>query len=85
MKGFDKRKQVTTKKDHQCTGCMDVIPKGAKSVYHTGKYDDSFYRYHLHLECHQFMIKHKEHLLDGVWDGCVNDIGRELQERISFE
>lgn len=77
MPGFDERKQVTTRKDHKCMGCVEVIPKGSKAIFHKGKYDEEFYRYHLHIECHQYMVKKKSYLDSGVWENCVNDIKKE--------
>jgi hypothetical protein len=72
---------ITTRKDHKCLGCEEIIPKKTKAVYQTGKTDDDFFRYHLHVECNQFMIKHKDHLENGVWSGCVNDI-KKIVERL---
>jgi hypothetical protein len=76
---FGKRRAVHTRKDHKCLGCCEVIPKGAAAVYHSGKSDDEFYRYHLHVECHQFMVKNKDRLQEGVWEGCVLDIQKEKE------
>lgn len=85
MKQFDKRKMVTTRKVHKCTGCMKEIPKGEEAVYHSGKVDDGFYKYYLHLECHQYMVKWKHYFDEGVWDGCVNDIKREVSTLSFFD
>jgi hypothetical protein len=78
---FGKRRMVKTRKAHKCLGCVGEIEKGAAAVYHSGKSDDEFYRYHLHVECHQFMVKKKDHLLEGVWEGCVNDIKDKETEK----
>lgn len=72
---FGKKKQVKTRKDHKCLGCNEQIDKGSEAVHHTGRSDeDEFYNYHLHLDCHQYMMKHKHELTEGVWPGCVNAI-----------
>ncbi|WP_034757726.1 hypothetical protein [Rossellomorea vietnamensis] len=82
---FGKRRQVKTRKVHECIGCLKEIGKGSAAVYHTGKTDEEFYKYHLHMECHQFMVKHKEYLDKGVWKGCVHDIRTEEEKLVSFE
>lgn len=85
MKQFGTRKMVTTRKIHTCTGCMKIIPKGEEAIYHSGKVDDGFYKYYLHIECHHFMVKHKEYFDMGVWDGCVNDIKKESEAMAFFD
>jgi hypothetical protein len=83
---FDQnRKQVTTRSVQECVGCMKEVTKGTDAIYHTGKVDGGYYRFYLHLECHQFLFKHKEYLDKGVWWDCVNDIKREVSALSFFD
>lgn len=77
---FNSRKIIkATRKDHKCLGCLKVISTGSKAVKNSGKYEGEFYSYYLHEECDQFLASVPNQFDEGLWDGCVNDIKREME------
>lgn len=69
MLDISKRKIVTTRKDHECYGCTEVINTGANAIYITAKQDEQHMRLHLHLECNKIIARRKIDLVRG----CVSD------------
>lgn len=77
---FHKRTEVNkTRKEHECLGCLQMITTGSQAIKHQGQNEEEIYSYYLHIECHEFLVKHNEFLEEGVWDGCVNEIKSEIK------
>ncbi|MGG4288323.1 hypothetical protein ABEW81_11055 [Priestia megaterium] len=76
MSDFSTRINVkSTRKDHKCLGCLNVIPKGSEAINNKGHYED-FYNYYLCTPCDEFLSKNSRHEIieEGLFDGCVNEI-----------
>lgn len=81
MLEITKRKMVTTRKEHECFGCAEVINKGEDAVSVMAKEDDRHARFHLHLACNQLIVKHKV----DVHTGCINTLNHAIKRRVDFE
>lgn len=57
MLDITNRKIVTTRKEHECFGCLTAIEKGKIAVYITAKEDEQHMRFHLHLECNKTIAR----------------------------
>ncbi len=44
-------KRVLTRKDHKCSWCGELIPKGTSVRFLSGIFDDSFFSSRMHDEC----------------------------------
>lgn len=80
------RKLVTVRKDHTCLGCQGTIQSGDQAVTHSGKTDGKGFRFHLHIECNHFIMKHRVYLEDQVWTNCIHDLKKDFAqvEKILF-
>lgn len=78
MSEFNERKEVKTRKRHQCLGCLDKFPPGTQMVNNKGMFEDHFYNYYLCYSCEEFLKEHREWFEDGVWPDCVNEGKEEL-------
>lgn len=63
------RKMVTTRKEHECFGCLKTISKGESVVCITAKQDDKHKRLHLHLECNKVIARRKIDMERGCISG----------------
>jgi hypothetical protein len=73
---FYSHRQVTTKKAHQCMGCLDIIPIGSKVTYYAGIADGDFCYGYICTECEDVMeCDHCEECFeDGVFrEGALKD------------
>ena len=52
---FFNYKTVITRKDHKCTGCLDIIPAGEKAEKFSGIYDGDFNHGYLCLVCNEVL------------------------------
>ena len=71
MLDITKRRIVTTRKEHECFGCLKVLDKGESAVCITAKEDEKHRRFHLHLECNKIIAKRKIDLQHGCIKGGV--------------
>lgn len=69
------KKMVKTRKEHECFGCGELIPKGEKAVSATAKEDDRHKRFHLHTKCNQAIVRNK--II--VYKNCVVDLKEEAE------
>ncbi|MEK5069788.1 hypothetical protein [Sporosarcina sp. FSL K6-1508] len=69
MLDITKRKMVTTRKEHECFGCLKTVDKGEVAVCITAKQDEQHMRFHLHLECNKTIAKRKIEMERG----CVSE------------
>lgn len=51
MSDFGDIKNITTRKDHKCIWCAQVIPKGSQVECFSGRYDNAWSHWHMHPEC----------------------------------
>lgn len=70
-------KIITTRKDHQCLGCMDKIPKGSKADVQVNAADGEIYRVYLCLPC-------AEHWDEAFRDDYVDGDGLSLGQLIDI-
>lgn len=73
MSEFNNKKEVKTRKEHQCLGCLGKFPPGTQMVNNKGLFEDHFYNYYLCYPCEKFLNKHSDLFEDGLWDNCVNE------------
>ena len=62
MSDIHSRKTVTTRKDHRCEGCVEIIPKGSKVTRCKGKWQGRFYDYHLCEPCRKYMDEYMDEI-----------------------
>lgn len=74
MSSFNTRTIISsTRKEHQCLGCLKNIPTNSKAVNNKGFCED-WYNYYLHTQCDDIISKHAEFFPEGLWEGCINDL-----------
>ncbi|KOY81559.1 hypothetical protein I6G82_08445 [Lysinibacillus macroides] len=73
MLEITEKRLITTRKTHECYGCMGAINKGETVVFIIAKQDEQPIRFHLHQECNIKLAKNKN-ALDGIYYGCLNDL-----------
>lgn len=73
------RKMVTTRKEHECFGCLRIVDKGEMAVCITAKQDERHLRFHLHLDCNKNIAKRK---ID-MERGCVSSEGENLSAEMA--
>jgi len=64
-----RKRQVATRKDHECFACIKTIKKGEEAIYVTGKQDNQHIRVYLHPKCN---IKTGKNLADAIYYKCAN-------------
>lgn len=63
----------STRKEHQCMGCLKDIPVNSIAINNSGYYED-WYNYYLHFECEELIEKHSDFFNEGLWEGCLKDL-----------
>lgn len=74
MGDFNKRKEIQTKKAHDCLGCLTEIPVGSGATYHSGKTEEGFYGYYLCPDCDQYLEENGKRIGHKVWKNCVTEM-----------
>ncbi len=80
------KKVVTTRKEHPCFGCTEVINQGASAVYVTAKEDEKHKPFHLHEDCNKKIVKDKRFSGSGLYRGCIKEAEKtsKASEGIQF-
>lgn len=52
-------------KDHRCEWCGETIPAGERFAHFTGKWQDEFQNWRMHMECEVAARKDPDSLVDG--------------------
>lgn len=72
--GFNNRTVInSTRKEHQCFGCLKKIPVGSKAINDQG-YSESWYNHYMHVDCAELISKHHDFFFDGVPENAVNEL-----------
>ena len=75
-------KDVITRKEQTCFGCLEKFPPGTQMATDTIAADGTIYTLHTCLPCVDFMDKHYEEIADGdgnYHEGCVAEFKREVE------
>ncbi|AHN24489.1 hypothetical protein [Lysinibacillus varians] len=75
-----KKQMVTTRKKHECYGCVEEIEKGKSAVYVSAKEDGKHIQFHLHEECNKTIAKDKWFSGSGLYRGCIKDAVKNSEE-----
>jgi hypothetical protein len=51
MSDFGRETCVTGRKDYSCEYCGETIPKGARQLYYSGRWENQFFAGRMHPEC----------------------------------
>jgi hypothetical protein len=51
MSDFGNGKKVKTHRQHRCEWCYHTILKGETAHFYTGRYDDRWQNWYMHVEC----------------------------------
>lgn len=68
----------STRKDHKCDGCLEIIPKGSEAVRGSGIFEGEFYSYIICMLCDAHLTEYRKDFEDGWGAG---DIGMSRKER----
>lgn len=66
------RRQVVTRKSHECFGCIEAIDKGETAVLVSAKEDDRYRSLYFHEECYRTIMKTFKQGI-GIYYGCVSE------------
>lgn len=72
--GIDRKQDVkSTKKEHECMGCLKIIPIGSCAYNYVGLWEGKFYCYYLCQSCAGYAEKNDDYLdYDGTfWEGAI--------------
>jgi hypothetical protein len=70
----------STRKEHRCFGCLEMIPKGSQAQHDTGRIGGDFYSSYLCSLCVEYVSKYDDYAdVDGYYR--EGDIGIARQER----
>ena len=76
-------KQVKTRKEHRCFGCLTKFPAGTSMSAETNVGDGHIYTIYICDGCKEFMSKYHEWCFDDLAgyypEGCVADAKREME------
>lgn len=75
-----KKQMVTTRKKHECYGCLEEIEKGKSAVYVSAKEDERRIQYHLHEECNKIIAKDQWFAGSGLYRGCIKEAVKNSEE-----
>lgn len=70
----------STRKEHECEGCCEMIPKGSEAVRGSGIFEGEFYSYIICMLCDTHLTEYREEFADGWGTG---DIGMSRQAKES--
>ena len=75
-------KQVVTRKDHVCIGCMENIPTGSPAHYQAGTYEGEFYSNYFCTLCDDYLdsLEHRDQLEIWEYGFTGGDIGEWRRE-----
>jgi hypothetical protein len=68
MNGYqniDDGRTVISRKDHKCEWCNQAIPKRARCIKRTYKWDLELINAHMHVECFPAMLRYISQSMDG--------------------
>ncbi len=81
---FWKQKQVKTRKEHTCQGCLDSLPAGSSMEYNAGLWEGEMCTYYLCIPCRDFLeenIDYKESMKnEGFMGGDIGEWRKEAEE-----
>lgn len=68
------KRQVITRKSHECFGCLETINKGETAILISATEDNRYRSLYFHEECNRAMMKNKIHQQEkGIYYGCVSE------------
>lgn len=74
----------STRKQHQCHGCLRHIEKGSEAINHKG-YNDSWYNIYFHTTCDEVVskfINEIDRFGDGIPEGAIVQLEDHYGERL---
>ena len=73
-----KTKVKSTRKEHKCDGCLEVIPIGSAAARGSGMFEGHFYSYIICIPCDEHLTEYRDDFEDGWGEG---DIGMSRREK----
>lgn len=75
--GFQRQMNIkSTRKEHECDGCRELIPKGSKAVRGTGVFEGEFYSYIICIPCGNHLFEYHDKFVDGWGPGDIGESRR---------
>lgn len=74
---FQSQTKITsTRKEHECEGCLEKIPKGSEAVRGSGTFEGEFYSYIICMPCDAHLTEYRDKFEDGWGTGDIGESRR---------